>query len=334
MLRKQTYILLIGIFIIPFFANSQEFTIKKTAKELAHEKEVKEEIEYLKFQDFFFEAIQQKVKEDYQKAVEALEECKQIFPNDAGMNFEFAKNYLLLKDYENAIFFDEKALENKIDNIYILEHLKKVYKSQRDFENAIIIQNKIITINPKKKSGLIPLYFQNRQRDKAKELFLALQKKHAIIENERYYRRILFPVKKVVPKKVKKTVKTDKPITTNNIIQQLQADFKKNKNYKTLKSLLLEEEKQTKFDLLAKDSKNGLELFPAQPFLYFMQGKAEIKLLKYDNAIEVLKAGLDYIIDDTELESNFYTQIAKSYTSLGKSIEANKYKEKATKLNK
>jgi tetratricopeptide (TPR) repeat protein len=334
MLRKFILLLLIGLFLFPLATNAQEFTIKKTPEQIQHEKEIKEEANYLKFQDYFFDALLQKSKEDYQKAIEALEKCKQIYPNESGMNFEFAKNYLLLKDYENAIFFDEKALESKPDNIYILEHLKKVYKSQRDFENAIIIQEKIIAVNPKKKSGLIPLYFQSRQRGKAKKLFLELESKQAIIENERYYKRILFPVKKATPNRIKDTVKTDIPIIKNNTIQQLQVNFKKNKNYKTLKRLLLEEEKQAKFYLLSKDCKNGLEFFPAQPYLYFMQGKAENKLLNYQKAVEVLKASLDYIIDDNLLESNIYTQIAKAYTGLGKTQKATTFLEKAKQLKK
>jgi tetratricopeptide (TPR) repeat protein len=333
MLRKFI-LLLTGLFVFPLATNAQEFTIKKTPEQIQHEKEIKEEANYLKFQDYFFDALLQKSKEDYKKAIEALEECKQIFPNDAGMNFEFAKNYLLLKDYENAIFFDEKALETKPNNIYILEHLKKVYKSQRDFESAIVIQEKIIAINPKKKSGLIPLYFQSRQRDKAIKLFLELESKQAIIENERYYKRVLFPKKITTPKPKNNTTTLNNHADIAYTIKELQAEFKKNKDYKTLKKLLLEEEKQTQFNLLAKDSKNGLEFFPAQPYLYFMQGKAENKLLNYQKAVEVLKAGLDYIIDDNPLEANIYTQIAKAYTGLGKTQEATKFLEKAKQLKK
>lgn len=334
MLRKIITILLISLSIFPLITNAQEFTIKKTPEQIQREKEIKEETQYLKFQDNFFEALLQKSKEDYQKAIESLEECKQIFPNDAGMNFEFAKNYLLLKDFENAIIFDEKALESKPNNINILEHLKKVYKSQHDFDNAITIQEKIIAINPKKKSDLIPLYFQSRQHEKAKKLFLELEKEQAIIEHERFYKRLLFPKKNITPKSPINKVVVDNKTYASLTIKQLQTKFKKNKDFKTLKILLLEEEKHTKFNLLQKDSKNGLELFPAQPFLYFMQGKAENKLLNYQNAIEVLKAGLDYIIDNNSLEANIYTQIAKAYTGLGKTQEATKYLEKAKLLKK
>ena len=333
MLRKFTSILFIYLFVFPLIVNAQEFTIKKTPEQIQHEKDIKEEVNYLKFQDHFFAALVQKSKEDYQKAIEELEECKQIYPNDPGLNFEFAKNYLLLKDYENAIYFDEKTLESKPKNSNILAHLKKVYKSKRDFESAITVQKRIIAINPAKKTDLIPLYYQNRQREKAKQLFLELENNHAVIANESFYKRMLFPQKEVQAKTSNKEIAINDAIS-NNSIQQLQDKFKKNKDYKTLKTLLLEEEKQAKYNLIQKDSKKGLALFPAQPFLYFMQGKSENNLRNYQNAIEALKAGLDYIIDDKPLEINIYTQIAKAYSGLGKTQEATKYLEKAKQLKK
>ena len=81
---------------MPVFLSAQEFTIKKTPKEIEREKELKEEKDYLKFQNHFFTAIQQKAKEDYTKAIEQLDECKQIYPNDIGLNFEYVKNYYKL----------------------------------------------------------------------------------------------------------------------------------------------------------------------------------------------------------------------------------------------
>ena len=324
MYKKIIFILIL----IPLFINAQEFTLKKTDEEIKHEKEIKEEKEYLKFQDHFFNALQQKSKEDYNKAIEELEECKQIFPNDAGLNFEFAKNYLLLKDYENAIYFDNEVLKVKPNNIYIFEHLKKIYKTQRDYDSAIEIQNKIIALKPSKKSELIHLYIGNREKNKAKELFLEMKDKNEIINNEFYWKRILFRQPKIITNTHKKTLNNN----VDNSIKTLQLRFNKNKDFKTLKQLLIEEEKQAKYILLTNDSKKGLELFPAQPFLYLMQGKGELKSTNHKNAIEVLKAGLDFIIDDDNLTSTFYKNIAEAYKGLGNNKEANKYLEKSNKL--
>lgn len=91
------------------------------------------------------------------------------------MNFEFAKNYYLLKDYENAIFFNKKTLENKPD-VHVLEHLKKIYRSQQDIASAIKIQKQIIILKPERKAELIILYISNRENDKAKKNTLRTRK--------------------------------------------------------------------------------------------------------------------------------------------------------------
>ncbi len=56
------------------------------------------------------------------------------------------------------------------------------------------------------------------------------------------------------------------------------------------------------------DSKEALELFPAQPYLYKMNGFASNKLGKYNEAIDVLTLGIDFVIDNTILEADFYEQ--------------------------
>jgi len=328
MAKKLFFLLLI---MTSFYVNSQEFTLKKSPEEKQREKELKEEKQYLAFQDHFFEAIKFKAKEDYNKAIQELEACKQIYPNDKGLNFEFAKNYYQLKDYENAIFFDQKILENEPKNLYVLEHLKKIYKTQRNFDEAIAIQQKIIAIKPSTKQDLIMLYIANRDREKAKEIYLSLDKTQ--INNNNYIKRILFASSKIKPKttKPKQTVSTT---SSSNNIKELQDSFKTNKNYKTLKTLLKAEEKQLQYNNLLTDSKKGLTLFPAQPFLYLMQGKAESKLLHYQNAIDVLKAGLDFIIDDNLLEIKFYQLISNAYLGLGNTKEATLYQEKIKKLQR
>lgn len=314
---------------------AQEYTLKETPEQKLNKKELKEEEQNHTFQKSFFEALHQKAREDYNKAIEALENCKAIYPDNEGLNFEFAKNYLLLKDYDNAIYFDEKVLEKKPENIHVLEHLKKTYRLQHDYNQAIVIQKKIIALNPKKESDLIYLYIGNRQKDKAKELFLKLEKLARIDDRKAYYKTVLFPNKNRQNNSAVKSVLTSsvpQKSTDNNVIETLRKQFKLDKSYPILKKLLSEENKLNKFDLLAVDSKKGLALFPAQPFVYFMNGKALNQNNKFNDALQVLEAGLDFVIDDTNLQADFFEQMQKSYLGLGKNKEATKYGNKALSL--
>ncbi|MEE9349720.1 MAG: hypothetical protein V3U80_06705 [Flavobacteriaceae bacterium] len=367
------------LFIMPKATFAQEYTFKKTKKEKAEEKRqqehkeaIKKEQNFHKFQNHFFDAIHQKAKEDYNKAIEALEDCKQIYPNDAGMNFEFAKNYFLLKDYENAIFFDEEVLKVKPKNIYTLEHLKQVYRKQNDLKNAIKIQQRIIGIKPERKEALIMLYVSNREKEKAKKVYLELAEQQIYISNATYYKRVLFPKNKASKKLKKpqiknkslvknKTVvantenkKSKKYVLTHDIktdsktiiketistpkasgsIKTLQDKFYREKKYYILKKLIDKENNQKKYALLVSDCEKGLNYFPAQTYLYFMQGKGNIKLKKYQDALEVLMAGLDFIIDDSKTKIDFYEQIIKANKGLGNKIAVEKFTKKMAALKK
>ena len=61
------------------------------------------------FQDLFYEAIQQRSIENYDKAILALEKGKVIQPDNAVVYFELGKNYLAQKKYNEAYENFEKA---------------------------------------------------------------------------------------------------------------------------------------------------------------------------------------------------------------------------------
>ena len=88
------------------------------------------------------------------------------------------------------------------------------------------------------------------------------------------------------------------------------------------------------FERVVEDCKNGLELFPAQPFLYKTYALALNKLGKYNEAITVLTIGIDFVFDDAQTEADFFEQYAISYTGLGNKEEALKNKQKELKLRK
>ena len=322
--KKITLFFLFGIFIFPKQSFGQEFTLKETPEM----KEKKEEEQYLNFQKYFFEALHQKAGEDYNKAIESLDYCKAIYPENAALNFEYAKNYLKLKDYDNAVFFDEKALLKKPDNIHILEHLKEAYRLQHDYKNAIAIQKKLVALKPSKENGLVYLYINNNQKDKAKTAYLKLEKLGLLDLRKSYFKRVLFPEK--VKKRTKNVVV--KEVVNNNTAQN--NTVKNDKSYKSFLKLLAQEEQANQFELLVKDSEEALSLFPAQPLLYLKNAKAQNTLNKYKKALLALDSGLDFIIDNDKMLADYYEQMQIAYLGLGQNAKATKYQNKALALRK
>ncbi|WP_339834786.1 CDC27 family protein [uncultured Flavobacterium sp.] len=78
---------------------------------------------------------------------------------------------------------------------------------------------------------------------------------------------------------------------------------------------LLVQKKQ--YDKVDKYANQQLELYPTQASLYFYSGIALLNLNKTKEAISKLEEGVDYVVENPNLEKEFYTQLAKSYEKSG-----------------
>jgi len=81
-------------------------------------------------------------------------------------------------------------------------------------------------------------------------------------------------------------------------------------------------------------SKEMLEVFPAQPVLFLLQGIALNRLEEYREAIEILTFGLDYLIDNPRMEIDFYTQLKMAYKELGEEEKSAEFSRKVEALIK
>ncbi len=89
-----------------------------------------------------------------------------------------------------------------------------------------------------------------------------------------------------------------------------------------------------KFDLLVKKGTEMVEVFPSQPQFYFYSGLGYNQLKQYKKGKEMLEMGLDYVVDDTMLETNFYIQLGEAYNGLGDTTKKEWYFSKADQLLK
>ncbi|PWG05586.1 hypothetical protein DIS07_03845 [Polaribacter aquimarinus] len=312
--ERQLYILklsLLSLFYILFSYNSFAQDSIPEAKDLTEEKE-------LKFQQFFFKALSHKSIGNYQKALENLESCNQILANDASVFFEFSKNYLQLNKTVLAKEYINRALQKNPNNIWMQKHLIKIHIKRRDFGDAIKVQQRLVLKNSKEREFLLRLYLQNRDYKKAISLMDDMETENVLPIN---FKRI----KKSLEKRKGKSVSEEKTEDTTPLIDQ----FKTNKSYPILKQILKNSANNIKE--LLKYATIGIELFPAQPYVYLMKAKALNYQKKYKKALTTLKNGIDFVVED-KMEGDFYKEMIKSYKSLGNSKEEKKYQEKFKKL--
>lgn len=85
-------------------------------------------------------------------------------------------------------------------------------------------------------------------------------------------------------------------------------------SFEFLMQLLLETKQ---YDKVNKYADQQLELYPTQASLYFYSGVALLNLNKTKEAKEKLEEGLDFVVENKELEINFYKQLAVTYEKLG-----------------
>jgi tetratricopeptide (TPR) repeat protein len=289
-----------------------------------------EEENSLKFQTYFFEALKQKAIKNYGKAIENLEKCNEIDSVSVSVLFEFSKNHLELNNYFEAELFIDKALKFEAENRYLLQHKVAVLKAQWNFNKAIEVQKKILKLQPKESEELVFLYIQNQNFAEAEALIAKIEENAMATLRIKSFKNFL-ENRKVLQERIEKPVEIS---TGNTDIETLKKSYAENKDFKTVKEILNREETNELFEQVYADSKEALDLFPEQPFLYKMNGLALNKLGKYNEAIAVLSIGIDFVIDNNAMEADFYEQFSISHEMLGNKSEAIKYKQRSAALRK
>ena len=99
--------------------------------------------------------------------------------------------------------------------------------------------------------------------------------------------------------------------------------------------LLLQSYVETKqFEIVAKKAAALVEIYPSQPQFYYFSGLANNQLKQFKKAKEMLEMGMDYVINDVILETNFNIQLGEAYNGLGDFKKKEMYFSKANQLLK
>jgi len=326
MLKRFAYIVLVFLLSISLSGFAQNDSLVNAFITKKNKKELNKEQQELDFQKFFFEALQQKAIDNFDKAILALENCLAIKNNDTAVNFELGKNYFELEKYIEAEAYMKRALEKAPENLYMLLLLKNIYYRQNNFADALEIQKKVTKLNPDFQLDLIILYIKNNQVDNAKQLLIDLEKKGKLPANLLPFKKSLLEGNVLSPNN-----SIHKPIEEKSI-EELIAIYKNNKKFTILKQLLLKLEAEKQYLALEKYSNESIELFPAQPLVYLINAKVLNQKKEFRNALQILQIGFDYIIDDNLLEADYYEQISLNYRELNENINASKYYNKAIEL--
>lgn len=103
-------------------------------------------------------------------------------------------------------------------------------------------------------------------------------------------------------------------------------------NFGVIRNVLLLYIDLKEYQRAADKSAEAIDKYPAQPVLYLVSGVSLNSLDKPEKAIEVLNEGIDYIIDDNKMLSDFYKQLSTAYSKTNNNSKAEQFAKKANKL--
>jgi tetratricopeptide (TPR) repeat protein len=260
------------------------------------------------------------------KAIAEVQKLIDADPKDAQAYGMLAELYQSLGQKEKALEIYNKVLEIDPENPYIHLSLADYYRSNGDKEKSIdelkkAFGNKKLDVDTKIQIlasyyALIELHPE--MREQAMEMSLLLieanpedPRSHAI------YGEFL-----KVDKQYEKALQ-----------EYLTAKAVGAKEFTIIQEILLLESQLQRWDSLVKESEEVMENFPDQPLGYFFHGLANAQMKKYAEAVKSYNAGVKLIVDNKNLEGQFYSSMGEAYNELKDYAKSDESYEKALELN-
>jgi len=318
--------LIILLFSFTSFAQDDSEEGTKSAESFEKEELLKER-HALNFKKCFFESIQQKNIENYDKALESLSICESIFPDNEAMLFEKAKNHFHLKQYIEAQHYCTKALSLNPDNFWVLALSRDIYEKEHNYPEAINIQKKLYAVKKSEAGGLLKLYYRTKKIKEGQEFLVEVERKNIYVLAIDFYKK---QFKEKIENTKEYTAKGN--ISNSKDINALKDEFSRTNSFQILQQILEKEASKKQFEALLKDSNLGLSLFPAQATVYLYSGLALNALNKHKEAVIVLETGLDFVFDNPALIKQFYNELIIGYRKMKNIDKVNHYKHMVQKL--
>jgi tetratricopeptide (TPR) repeat protein len=252
------------------------------------------------------------------KKKEALAELQKLIdfnPKEPRYYGLMADYYLSEKDEANALKYYMKILEIEPDNGFVLFSLTSFYRQKEDKEKAWeyarkAFMNKSADVETKIQYYLMMTADQDKPfftEDQINELVQILIK-----TNGDDYRVFTVYAEYLISKGKLEEAR-----------EQLRKVLETNKdNYLIWERMLLISNDLLDFKSIYEDAGKAISLFPSQPILYGLRAVACLQLEKYTEALDILKEGEPYLLDNKLMKIQFELYRAEANYKLDRVEEA------------
>ena len=251
------------------------------------------------FENNYYSALNEKVKGNYQGAIELLKEAIRYSPNNAAAQYEISVNYKNIKDYRRAILFGENSvIFNKNQKWYWL-NIAEMYSVIGDNKNAERCYKELVFLDSK----FSPDYIKSIAKTGNLELALSKVDDLLSVDNTQellILKRDLF---------IANNKKNDAINLTKELIKQQPYEAK---FYSDIAILLVGENRTTE---AKEEISKGLAIFPDNPVLTRQKFRILMTEESLEQAISLIDTSfrsgklnfnekLGFVIDFVDLDPN------------------------------
>ena len=277
---------------------------------------------------------------NFEKAIAVYDELEKHKGVDKVISMQKHKLYRQINNMKGAIKELQSILNAFPDDIEAMEILSELYLLNDEKEKAFELFKKIAVLAPE--NGRIHLTLADYYRENGEnetsynELKLAFKSTKLNIDTKvriliSYYQLIaLNPEMSLQAHELSKIMISVHPsdikarsvyadiLYTDNQFQEAKEQYlsileqDKSKSQIWSQVLFIQAE-QNDFEGLLKTSNEALEYFPTDPLFYYFNGVSNKRFKNYDDAINSLEMGVEFVIDNQNLLLEFYSSLADAY---------------------
>ncbi|MCX6274579.1 MAG: tetratricopeptide repeat protein [Bacteroidetes bacterium] len=260
------------------------------------------------------------------KAIAEVQKLIDENPKDAQAYGMLAELYQNIGQKEKALEIYNKVLEIDPENPYIHLSLADYYRTNGDKEKSVAelkkaFGNKKLDIDTKIQI-LASYYALIELHPEMKEQALEMSKLLIEANPEEPRAHAVYGDFLIQDKQY------DKALDEYQLAKKLGA-----KEFTIAQQLMFLESQLQRWDSLLTESEETISNFPDQPLGYFFNGLANSQKKKYADAVKSLNTGVKLIVDNKNLEGQFYSSLGEAYNELKDYAKSDENYEKALELN-